>query len=122
MLLRQADQEGDLPQADSVGAWELAAFGAGVLVADGDVELAAEEAWFEGAWRDLAEQDSEVPMRESQPGDGGWYEAGQGGRERAETQGLAVLTGQCGDLGVGQLQAPRDVVCMFEQDLAGACQ
>src|SRR3954454_3084014 len=107
MLLRQADQEGVLHQVDPVGAWELAAFGGGVLVADGDVELAAEEAWFEGARRDLAEQDAQVAVRESKAADRGRHEARQGRRERAETQVLAPLLGQCRDLRVGELQAPR---------------
>jgi hypothetical protein len=31
-----------------------------------------------------------------------------------------VLLGEVGDLRVGQLQAPRDVIGVFEQDLTGA--
>ena len=45
---RQTDQERVLHQVDAFGTWELAALRGGVLVADGDVELAAEEARVEG--------------------------------------------------------------------------
>ena len=118
----QADEEGVLHQVDPLRASELVAFGGGVLVADGDVELARQEAWFEGARRDLAEQDTQVAVRESQPGDRGRDEARQGRRERPEAQVLATLTGQGRDLRVGQLEAPRDVIGVFEQDLARACK
>jgi hypothetical protein len=61
MLWWEAHEEGFLEQVDPLRAVELAAFCGGVLVADGNVELAAEKAWFEGARRDLAEQDSRSP-------------------------------------------------------------
>src|SRR2546421_11871150 len=122
MLWWQAHQEGFLEQVDPLRVLELAAFGGGVLVADGNVELAAEKAWFEGARRDLAEEDSKVAMSKPKPGYRGGHEARKGGRKRTETHLVAALLGQVGDLRVGQLQAPRDVICVFEQYLAGLRQ
>jgi hypothetical protein len=122
MLWGQADQEGFLEQVDPLRALEVAALCGGVLVADGDVELAAEKAWFEGVRCDLAEPDSKVAMSQAEPGDRGRHEAREGGRKHAETHFVAALLGQIGDLGVGQLQAPRDVVCVFEQDFTGVRQ
>jgi hypothetical protein len=55
MLWRQADEEAVLHEVDPRCAWEFVAFDRAGLVADGDVELAPEEAWFEAARRDLAE-------------------------------------------------------------------
>src|SRR5260370_28651872 len=122
MLWWQTYLEGFLEQVDPLRALELAAFCGGVLVADGNVELSAEKAWFEGACGDLAEEDSKVAMSKPQPGDRGRHEARKGGRKRTETHLIAALPGQVGDLRVGQLQAPRDVVCVVEQYLAGVRQ
>src|SRR5437660_2253466 len=122
MLWRQTHQEGVLEQVDPLRALERAAFCGGVLVADGNVELAAEKAGFQGARRDVAEQDSKVAMSKSKPGDRGRHEARKCGRERTETHLVAALLGQVGDLRVGQLQTPRDVIRVFEQYLAGVRQ
>src|SRR6266566_6878592 len=119
MLWWQTDQEGVLEQVDPLRALELAAFCSGVLVADCNVELAVEKAWFEGARRDVAEQDSKVVMSKSKPGDSGGHEACKCGRERTETHLVAALLGQVGDLRVGELQPPGDVIRVFEQYLAG---
>src|SRR2546427_554047 len=118
MLWWQTDQEGVLEQVDPLRTLELAAFRGGVLVADGNVELAAEEAWFQGARRDVAEQDSKVAMSKSKPRDRGRHEASKCGRERTETHLVAALLGQIGDLRVGELQSPGDVIRVFEQHLA----
>src|SRR5207302_270784 len=101
-------------------ALELAAFCGGVLVAEPNVELAAEKTWFETARRDLAEQDPNVAVSEPEPGDCGRHEAREGGRKRAETHLVAVFVGEVSDLSVGQLQTPCEVICVFEQHLAGA--
>src|SRR5438093_1272290 len=122
MLWRQTHLEGFLDQVDPLRAMELAAFCGGVLVAEGNVELAAEKAWFEGACRDLAEEDSKVAISRPKPGYRGRHEARKGGRKRTETHLVAALLGQVGDLRVGQLQTPRDVICVFEQHLAGVRQ
>src|SRR5438105_15817418 len=102
MLWWQTDQEGVLEQVDPLRALELVAFCGGVLVAEGNVELAVEKACFEGARRDVAEQDSKVLMGESKPDDRGGHEACECGRERTEPQLGAALLGQGGDLLVGE--------------------
>ena len=56
------------------------------------------------------------------PGDRGRNESGQRRREGAEPHLLAALLTQAGDLRIGQLQAPRDVVRVFEQHRAGTRQ
>jgi hypothetical protein len=61
-------------------------------------------------------------VSKSKPGDRGRHEARKGGRKRTEAHLVAVLLGQVGDLRVGQLQAPRHVICVFEQYLAGVRQ
>src|SRR2546429_3132055 len=114
----QTHQEGVLEQVDPLRARELAAFCGGVLVADSNVELAAEKAWFEGARGDLAEQDSKVAMSTPKPGYRGRHEARKCGRERTETHLVTARLGQVGDLRVGQLQPPGDVIRVFEQYLA----
>src|SRR6266566_3157894 len=119
MLWWQTHQEGVLEQVDPLRALELVAFCGGVLVADRNVELAAEKAWFQGARRDVAEQDAKVAMSKPKPGDRGRHEARECGRERAETHLVAALLGQIGDLRVGELQPPGDVIRVFEQYLAG---
>src|SRR4051794_4005433 len=110
MLGRQTDQERVLHQVDAFGAWELAALRGGVLVADGDVELAAEEARVEGARCDLAEPDPEVRMGEPQPCDHGRHEGRQGGREGTDPDLFAALASEGRELRVGELEAPRDLV------------
>src|SRR5258708_5880530 len=114
MLWWQAHEEGFLEQVDPLGVLELPAFCAGVLVAERNVELATAKAWLEGARRDLAEEDSKVATRKPKPGYRGGHEAREGGRKRTEAHLVAALLGQVGDLCVGQLQAPCDVICVFE--------
>src|SRR3954452_22384567 len=109
VLGRQTDQEGVLHEVDPFGAAELAAFRGGVLVADGDVELAAEEARFKRARRELAEPDPEVVMGEPQPCDRRWHEARKGSRERTDPDRFAPPGGEGRELRVGELEAPRDV-------------
>src|SRR5207247_1204452 len=58
----QSHGEGLLEQIDSLSARELAALCGGVLVAEGDIEPAAEQAGFERARGDLAEQGSNVAV------------------------------------------------------------
>src|SRR3954453_5294417 len=115
MLGRQTDQERVLHQVDAFGTWELAALRGGVLVADGDVELAAEEARVEGGRCDLPEPDLEVVMGEPQPGDRGRHEGRQGGREGTNPDVFAMLAGEGLKLRVGEVEAPGDLVCVFEQ-------
>src|SRR5438067_906833 len=104
----QSHEERLLEQIDSLCPRELAAFCRGVLVAEDDVELAAENMGFEGARGHLAEQDSEVWVGTSEPGDRGRREPGKSSRERAEPDVVSKLPGQSCDLRVGQLEAPRD--------------
>src|SRR3954452_11372224 len=107
VLGRETDQEGVLHEVDPFGASELSAFRGGVLVADGDVELAAQEPRFKRARRDLVEPDPEVVVGEPQPCDRGWHEARKGGREGADPDGFAPPAGEGRELRVGELEAPR---------------
>ena len=59
---------------------------------------------------------------EPQSGDRGWHEARQGGREGAEPYGFAALARERRELRVGEFEAPRDVVGVFEQHRAGVRQ
>ena len=118
VLRGHADQEGVLEQVDPLRALELAALGGRVLVAEGDVELAAEKARFERARRHLAEDDAKPAVRGPKAPDRGRHEARERGREGADAHLVAVLAGQAGDLRVGQLQAPADVIGVLEQDRA----
>src|SRR2546429_8945166 len=101
MLWWQTHQEGVLEQVDPLRARELAAFCGGVLVADCNVELAVEKAWFEGARRDVAEQDSKVVMSKSKPGDSGGNGDCEGGRERPTPDLVAGGPGPGGGFGDG---------------------
>src|SRR4051794_40170530 len=101
----QTDQEAVLHQVDPFGVPELAPLRGGVLVADGDIELPAEKARFEGARRDLAEPEAEVGVCEPQPCDRGGHKRRKGGREGTDTDGFAALAGEGRELRVGELEA-----------------
>ena len=119
MVRWQADEEGFLEQVDPFCARDFAAVCGGVLVADGSVELACEQAGFEVRRDPLAELELNVAVCISQPGDRGGHEAREGGWEHSEPEVFAVPLGQTGDLRIGEVQAPRDVICVFEQYLTG---
>src|SRR2546429_8100875 len=106
MLWWQTHQEGVLEQVDPLRARELAAFCSGVLVADCNVELAVEKAWFEGARRDVAEQDSKVVMSKSKPGDSGGPAACERGRGRTEADFVPAPPCQVGGFGVRAVAPP----------------
>ena len=122
MLRGHPHQEAVLEQVDPLGALELAALEGGVLVPECDVELAAQEAPFERARRDLAQEDAKPVVGGPQAPDRGRHEAGERGRERADPHVLAAFPRQVEDLRVGQLQPPSDVIGVLEQHRAGVSQ
>ena len=61
-------------------------------------------------------------MCEPQPRDRGRHEAREGSREGTDPDGFAALAGEGRELRVGELEAPRDVVRVFEQHRAGVRQ
>ena len=61
-------------------------------------------------------------MGEPQPCDRGRHEGRQGGREGTNPDVFAMLAGEGLKLRVGEVEAPRDLVCVFEQHRAGVCE
>src|SRR5829696_4523380 len=105
----QADEERLLDEVDALDVLDLTAGQRGVLVAQRDVELAAEQARFERAGRHLVEEDADVAVVGSESYDRRRDQPGHRGGEAADADVLAALAGQRGDLVIGVL----------DQDLAG---
>ena len=96
--------------------WLLAGLGS-VLEGEREVQLAG--AYSRGqVVAAFVDADLGVGVALAEACNGGGYEPGERGRERADAQPRALVVGGDGELRVGELEAFGDCVGVFEQDLA----